>query len=210
MPVKTTQPAAPGSTTTSTSTISSTPTTVGPTFGVSLPALVNQTAATQAASLANLKSIGITSIRIGADWDWVQPTGPTTFDWSQLDQEVASVRAAGMTVDMVISGSPPWAAVAGTAGDPSPQPADPATFATFAADVAARYAPQGVSDFEIWNEPNDVDFWQPAPDAAVYTALLQASYSSIKAVDPSAFVISGGLAPEADGGSIIDAVTFLN
>jgi hypothetical protein len=160
--------------------------------------------------LANLKGIGITSIRIGADWAWVQYAGHTTYDWSQLDQQIAAVRAAGMTVDLVITGCPPWAAVSGAAGRLSLQPADPAAYATFAAAVAARYAPQGVTDFEIWNEPNNVGFWQPAPNPAAYTALLRASYASIKAADPSAFVITGGLAPESNDGTNINAVTFLS
>ena len=68
---------------------------------------------------------------------------------------------------------------------------------------------QGVTDFEIWNEPNNIAFWQPAPNAAAYTTLLRDSYAAIKAVDPSALVITGGLAPEPDDGTNIDATTFV-
>jgi hypothetical protein len=95
------------------------------------------------------------------------------------------------------------------ADDSAPQPADPATFGAFAAAVAARYAPDGVRDYEIWNEPNNAIFWQPAPNPAAYTADLVASYHDIKAVDPSAVVITGGLAPEASDGTDINQVTFL-
>jgi hypothetical protein len=91
----------------------------------------------------------------------------------------------------------------------SPTPASPAQFATWAAEVAARYAPRGVRAFEIWNEPNRVGFWSPKPDPAAYTADLKAAYASIKHADPSAFVISGGLAPEANDGTNINAVDFL-
>ncbi len=178
-------------------------------FGIADPDLITETAAVQASQLAAMKAIGITSVRLDANWAWVQYGGPTSFDWSQLDQAVASVRAAGMSLDLIIDGCPPWAAVAGTSGDPSPQPASSAQYAQWAADVAARYAPQGVSTFEIWNEPNDVNFWQPKPNPAAYTADLVAAYASIKAVDPSAFVISGGLAPEANDGTNVNAVTFL-
>jgi hypothetical protein len=160
--------------------------------------------------LANLKSIGIDSVRIGADWEWISYAGPGTYDWSQLDQEVASVRAAGMSIDMVISGTASWAAVSGESGTDVAQPADPAQFGQFAAAVAQRYAPQGVQDYEIWNEPNNTAFFQPAPNPAVYVQMLQASYTDIKAVDPSAFVITGGLAPETtDGAGDINEVTFL-
>ena len=181
----------------------------GPVFGISVPDLVGQTAATQAAWLADIKSLGLTSVRILAEWSDIQYGGPSSYDWSELDQAVAAIRADGLSVDMVISGAPSWAAVSSAAGDSSPQPANPATFGAFAAAVAARYAPDGVQDYEIWNEPNNAIFWQPAPNPAAYTADLIASYQSIKAVDPSAVVITGGLAPETNDGSDISAITFL-
>jgi polysaccharide biosynthesis protein PslG len=178
-------------------------------FGMADPDLLGESASTQAAQLAGMKAIGITEIRLDANWDWVQYGGKNSFDWSQLDQAVASVRAAGMSLDLIIDGCPPWAAVSGTSGDDSPQPASSAQFAQWASEVAARYAPQGVSTFEIWNEPNNVGFWQPAPNPAAYTADLIAAYKAIKKVDPSAFVLSGGLAPETNDGTNINPVTFL-
>ena len=181
-----------------------------PVIGVSVPDLLTEPAATQAAWLANLKSIGIDSVRIGADWEWISYAGPGSYDWSQLDQEVDSVRAAGMSIDMVITGTASWAAVSGESGTDVAQPADPAQFGQFAAAVAQRYGPQGVQDYEIWNEPNSTAFFLPAPDPAVYVQMLQASYTDIKAVDPSAFVITGGLAPEStDSQGDINEVTFL-
>jgi len=180
-----------------------------PVIGVSLPALLTQTQATQAAWLSNLKSIGINSVRIGAQWAWISGDGPGTYDWSQLDTEVDSVRAAGMSIDMLIMGTPSWAAVAGESGSDVAQPADPAQFGQFAAAVAQRYAPDGVKDFEIWNEPNCTVFWQPAPNPAAYVQILQAAYTDIKAVDPGAYVISGGLAPENDQDGNINEVEFL-
>jgi hypothetical protein len=158
----------------------------------------------QASELAGMKAIGITSIRLDANWDWVQYGGQGAFDWGQLDQVVKSVRAAGMSVDLIIDGSPPWAAEGGTSGDP---PASAVQYATWAADVAARYAPLGVGTFEIWNEENIN--WGPGANAAAYTADLKAAYAAIKKVDPAAFVVSGGLAPATTGGGNIAPVTFL-
>jgi polysaccharide biosynthesis protein PslG len=112
-------------------------------------------------------------------------------------------------VDLIIDGCPAWAAAAGTGGDVSPPPASAAQYAAFAARVAGRYAPEGVRMFEIWNEPNNAEFWSPRADPAAYTADLKAAYASIKAVDPSAWVISGGLAPELNDRTNIAAVTFL-
>jgi hypothetical protein len=177
--------------------------------GMADPDLLGKSASTQAAQLAAMKAIGITEIRLDANWDWVQYGGKNAFDWAQLDQAVTSVRAAGMSVDLIVDGCPPWAAVSGAKGDPSPQPASSAQYARWAADVAARYAPKGVNTFEIWNEPNNVSFWQPAPNPAAYTADLIAAYKAIKNVDPSAFVLSAGLAPQSNDGTNINAITFL-
>jgi polysaccharide biosynthesis protein PslG len=178
-------------------------------FGIADPDLIYEGATTQASQLAAMRAIGITSVRVDADWNWIQPTGPKTFYWTKLDQEVHSIRAAGMSVDLIIDGCPRWAALAGAAGAPSPQPASSAQYASWAADVAARYAPEGVNDFEIWNEPNIVRFWQPKPNPAAYTADLMAAYVAIKKVDRSAFVISGGLAPAASDGTNFSPISFL-
>lgn len=178
-------------------------------FGVADPDLQDKTGAVQMSQLALMKSIGIISVRLDADWAAVQPRGPETFDWTRLDQVVHSVHAAGLSVDLIIDGCPPWAAVPAARGDPSPQPASPEQYATWAAHVAARYARQGVSLYEIWNEPNNSTFWQPAPDPTAYTQDLIAAHSAIKRVDPSAFIISGGLAPGLTYGSNYSPVTFL-
>jgi hypothetical protein len=178
-------------------------------FGVADPTLITLTAAQQATRLVAMKAVGITSVRVDANWDWVQYGGPSKFDWTQLDQAVNSIRAAGMTADLIIDGCPPWAAPTGTSGDSAPPPASPAQYAAWAADVATRYAPKGVGTFEIWNEPNNAGFWQPQANAAAYTANLVAAYAAIKSVDPAAFVISGGLAPEVTDGSNIAPVDFL-
>jgi hypothetical protein len=181
----------------------------GKQIGIADPDLITKPAKVQASELAAMKAAGITSIRLDADWSVVQHAGAKSFSWGQLDQVVKSVRAAGMTADLIIDGTPAWAAKAGTSRDASPPPASSAQYAAFAAQVAARYAPRGVRMFEIWNEPNNAGFWSPKPDPAAYTADLKAAYAAIKHADPSAFVISGGLAPETNDGTNIAPVTFL-
>jgi polysaccharide biosynthesis protein PslG len=173
-----------------------------------VPTLINQSPSQQATSLANMRGIGVGWVRVDANWSLVQPTGPSTFDWSPLDQEVSSMTAAGMSIDLIIDDTPAWArdpAVSGNWG----QPASASAFATFAGQVAGRYGLRGVRTYEIWNEPNIQAFWNPAPNPALYTTMLRDSYTAIKAAQPSATVLSGGLAPSGDDGTNIAPVTFL-
>jgi polysaccharide biosynthesis protein PslG len=163
----------------------------------------------QATEFSAMKSAGITSVRVDADWSVVQPTGPSLFDWSALDQEVKSIRATGMSVDLIIDGCPSWAAIPAARNDEFAQPRSAAEYAAYAAAVASRYRVMGVKYFEIWNEPNINQFWRPVPDPAAYTADLVAAYAAIKKVDPAAIIISGGLAPASDNGINYNAVTFV-
>jgi len=178
-------------------------------FGVSDTKLIHQTGKVQAAQLARMRSIGVTSIRLDANWDWVQFGGPQSFFWAQLDLEIHSARAAGMSVDLIIDGCPPWAALPGTSHNFAPRPASAQQFAGWARNVASRYARLGVKDYEIWNEPNDTKFWQPAPNPAFYTRMLQDSYRAIKRVERSAFVVAGGLAPVTTHRGSISSISFL-
>ena len=99
-------------------------------------------------------------------------------------------------------------AAAGGTSDKSP-PADPAAFARFAAQAARRYAPLGVHHWEIWNEPNLAAFWMPRADPAAYARLLVDAAAAIRAADPRAVVILGGLAPGADDGGNRSPLGFL-
>jgi polysaccharide biosynthesis protein PslG len=177
-------------------------------FGMADNALLGETAKVQASQLAAMRSIGITSVRVDANWSLVQPSGPMRFDWTTLDQEIRSIRSVGMSVDLIIDGCPPWAAL-GKSNYAFTQPALSTQYATWAADVARRYSVQGVTYFEIWNEPNIKLFWSPKPDPAAYTADLKAAYAAIKAVDPSALIIAGGLAPSSDSGHSYSPTSFL-
>lgn len=75
------------------------------------------------------------------------------------------------------------------------------------ASAAASHFKGRIQLYELGNEENTGTFWPPSPNASAYTQLLIASYNSIKAADPNAKVISGGLAQKYD--SSIDPITYL-
>src|SRR5947209_7768875 len=47
--------------------------------------------------------------------------------------------------------------------------------------------------YEIWNEPDNVEFWAPRPNAAAYARLYALARAAIHAADPTARVFIGGL-----------------
>jgi polysaccharide biosynthesis protein PslG len=178
-------------------------------YGYAAPEIASWSSAEQVQQLKAMKATGATSVRVDASWDTGQPDGPGSYDWTSLDQEMASIREAGLSADLIIDGCPSWAAVSGAQGNTYAQPTSSSEFASWAAAVSKRYGGQGANYFEIWNEPNNPDFWAPKPDPAAYTADLKAAYAAIKAVDSSAIVLSGALAPELDSSTSYAPLTFL-
>ena len=70
-------------------------------------------------------------------------------------------------------------------------PEDIAAFSRFAEAVAAHYRGRNVR-YEIWNEPNNPQFWAPSPNPAEYAALLRPAVTAMRRADPSAIISSGG------------------
>jgi exo-beta-1,3-glucanase (GH17 family) len=58
--------------------------------------------------------------------------------------------------------------------------------------VVERYKDK-IKYWEIWNEPNHEHYWVPQDGLAAYAELLKGAYAVIKAADPSAQVLVGGL-----------------
>lgn len=155
-----------------------------------------------------MAATGARWIRFDFDWQSAEPVRGQ-YNWSFIDRVVREAHARDLRVLATPAYTPTWARPAGTT-DKVP-PTDPATFARFVRDAAARYAPQGVRHWEIWNEPNIVHFWKPKPDVGAYATLLAQAATAIRSVDPAATIVSAGLAPAADSadGNYISPRTFL-
>ncbi len=164
------------------------------------------------------KNIGIQVVRIHAGWTRVAPVKPANatdpndpaYNFHAIDNAVDLVTGQGMEVYLTVTGPPEkWGR---TDSKKTTRWKPNATkFAQFATAVAKRYKGK-VKTFLIWNEPN-VDQWiQPQGScvsnakckvnaASIYRDIVRKSYAAIKAVDPSAKIIIGELAPrgKADG-----------
>ena len=143
------------------------------------------------ASVARAQALGVKHVRRFVGWSELEPSSAGSFSpaaIAQLDDFVNAANAANQQVTFVLTGIPVWA---GSNGDYLTGPTDPAQYAAFTGRLAARYQGQ-VSNWEIWNEADEVWFWHGSdPSPALYAPLLKASYQAIKASDASAQVVAG-------------------
>jgi Cellulase (glycosyl hydrolase family 5) len=135
--------------------------------------------------------------RLGADWVrmWVSwasmqpaPGQYAPHNVAGLRGAVAAAKGKGLKVLIVATGSPGWASRG--RGGIAP-PSDPASFGAFMGGMAQRLP--AVDAWELWNEPDSPGFFAGAPDPATYAGMLRAAYPAIKAAQPRAAVVTGGL-----------------
>ena len=200
----------------------------GEAFGVNVNRLFNDLSYTQTqidAQLAAVRATGATLARSDAFWEAAEPHAPVagrhTYDWSFNDQIAGSLAAHGLTWLPIIDYSAPWAET--VAGQDHSPPRSDADFSAYAAAFAARYGsggafwrahpgltPQPVSAIEIWNEPDNPEFWVPGPDAAAYARLYLDARTAVDAAEPGMRVLIGGLtAPGAFLPAMVQAVPEL-
>jgi hypothetical protein len=180
-------------------------------FGVNVNRLFNDRSYTPSQIDSQLNALSATSATVArsdALWEAAEPSAPLGgvhhYDWSFDDLIAGSLAAHGLRWIAILDYSAPWAqSIPGQ--DHSP-PSSASDFGAFAAAFAARYgsggsfwrehpalAPEAVGTYEIWNEPDNAEFWLPAPDPARYVELYLRARDAIEAVDPAARVIVGGL-----------------
>ncbi|WP_319454599.1 MULTISPECIES: cellulase family glycosylhydrolase [unclassified Mycobacterium] len=176
------------------------------TIGIADSALYGESAADIDTTLNTLQSLGVQNIRIFVPWGLVEPL-QGTYDWSYIDAVVDAAAARNMGVMAEINGTPTWASTT-TGLFPGSGTPNASDFASFASTVATRYG-NDISAYEIWNEPNSVEFSDPI-DPASYTALLKAAYPAIKAANPNATVVAGAVGSVISFGNVtLDPVTFV-
>jgi hypothetical protein len=171
----------------------------------------------QAADVALTSQAGAYWLRYNALlWNRVEPQ-PGDRKWSALaglEDELQSAAAQGLQVIVIVRGTPSWAQqVPGSSCGPI-RADQLSAFADFMADVVARYGqpPYNVKYWELGNEP-DVDAslvpldspfgcWgkigDPYYGGDYYAEMLKLVYPRIKAADPQAQVLTGGLLLDCD------------
>jgi hypothetical protein len=170
-----------------------------------------------ARAVAEWRADGVDNVRIVVRWSLVargpksqrppagfDPADPQQYAWALYDSAVDQVRAAGMTVSLIVGGPAPfWATQKPSRRNGAYRPS-PARYAQFAAATASHFAGR-IERMTLWNEPNIQTWLAPqnkcvrrrctpvAPD--LYRGLVRAAYPAIKRVAPGLDVTVGTLAP---------------
>lgn len=142
-----------------------------------------------------MSAAGIQSVRLFFNWDKLSPA-PGELNFDDYDEMIEVVRASKLNVLGVLAYSSWWGSSAQGSNDwrvrlYSP-PRDAHEFAQYVYEVVRRYR-NDVHVWQVWDQPNVAQDWQPAPDAGRYVSLLKETYLAIKYADPSAVVVFGGL-----------------
>src|SRR5947208_14937959 len=152
-----------------------------PVFAVSVNRIVNDdfTPAHWDAPLRAVRASGIEQARTDAFWMWAEPRPPRRgvhhYDWRRLDAVAAALARHRLRWLPILDYSAIWAAT--YRGNYHSPPRNNADYAAYARAFARRYGRGGsfwrrhprlprlpVTDYEIWNEPNNGQFfWKPQP-----------------------------------------------
>jgi hypothetical protein len=162
---------------------------------------------------AGLRGLGPGWVRRnGLSWAAVEPVAGGSYRWDApsvraLESQLEAAASLGLRVILVVQGSPYWAVAPYRASCAPINRQHYDAFARFVAAAVRRYSapPFNVRYWELGNEPDAFVFeadsvfgcWglrdEPLYGGQAYGELLKAAYPAIKAADPRAQVLSGGL-----------------
>ncbi len=171
---------------------------------------IAQTATLNGEDMQEMRNAHVHTNRFILNWGWVE-SGPGNFRWGPADRFIGELAAHGIRAVPSVWGNPSW--VAGSSSSPPVgAPVMEAQWRNLLKALVGRYGPGGVywrtfyhqqfgagakplpiTSWQIWNEPNLKKFFAPYPSPGRYARLLQISYPTIKARDPHAQVVLGGM-----------------
>lgn len=130
------------------------------------------------------RALGLIEVR--TDWEWrLGEPRPGEFDWRAFDRLVRIAHETGVSVLPIVHYAPEWALpqTAKGAGISELAPTDAGfdAFGGFLARCVERYGPGGnapipfepIIHWQIWNEPNNKDFWGPEPQPERFVRMMR-------------------------------------
>ncbi|MEV6062677.1 hypothetical protein AB0L62_21975 [Nocardia asteroides] len=128
-------------------------------------------------------------VRVDLDWWYVEPARGAALRWDRLDPVVDAAAGRGMRVLLVLAYAPPWAN-----GNHSGDKWFPVRDQDWTSIVARTVAHFGgkVQAYEVWNEPNFVNFANYAGDRKTrYWQLVKLASARVRAGCPTCVVVAG-------------------
>jgi hypothetical protein len=142
--------------------------------------------------LQAIRDAGFGWVKVGFGWRDIEGAEKGVFDWSRTDLIVQQANSEGIDLLVRIDHQPGWAGGAFPVNGP---PDDLDDLADFLTALTSRYRGR-IRAYQVWNEPNLAREWGGrVPDPGQFVEMLRVAYAAIKAGDPNAMVISGGLSP---------------
>ncbi len=180
-----------------------------PRLGVNVALEQYKDDAALARALQAIQKAGLRTIRQRFAWAELEPS-PGVYRWGRWDRALALTQAQGLQVIAVLDTSPAWARPVWEADNPWAPPENVADYARFVGAFAERYGAL-VLAYQVWDQPNIAPHWGKGEiSPAGYVRLLRAASEAIRATDPDALIIAGGLAPNLEpGGRNMSDVIFL-
>ncbi|MFL5735099.1 MAG: cellulase family glycosylhydrolase [Chloroflexia bacterium] len=157
------------------------------------------------ATLDAVKASGAGAVRLYLTWSDIEPSNvaPAQYNWSVYDERLKAVSSRGLVPVTLVDGCPGWACSRTSGPIRVERMGD---FVEFMEALAERYgkAPYNAHYWEMWNEPDaqaGIYNWGTHGDR--YAAMLAAIRPRVKAADPNAKLVMGGVAYDnfqEDGG----------
>lgn len=166
-----------------------------------------------------------TWLRVELSWASTEPTlqSPPAYNWSSIDNNLAAAlpEMGGLNIVATVNHAPSWAATYDTGPI---HPNNLGNFADFMGALVERYDGDGIDDapgspvvlfWEMYNEPDsnsiESNFIPPigwGHNGLEYAFMLEEIYPAVKAANPLAQVVFGGIAHDGfttDGGKFVEA-----
>ena len=140
-------------------------------------------------TMGKVREAGFGWVRVQLQWSEFEPS-PGSYNTAVYDTIIGAASNGGANVLVSVVKAPAWA----SPSHPGALPENTAAFARTMRYLAARYAGE-VQAWEIWNEQNLAGEVGGQVAVAPYFETLKAGYGAVKAADPSAIVLFGGLTP---------------
>lgn len=147
-----------------------------------------QTQESAVAAVDDAAAFGAVGVQMTADVHWL--CADRTCDTGPLEPVVTRAAELGLQVFLHVNSTPEWMDARGRWF--APEGDDAVVWAGLFAQFVEAFGTD-VSGYEVWNEPNNEEFWQQGPDAGSYADLLKATWLAAEDQDPDVRIVGGVL-----------------